>query len=48
MTHVLYTMKQPFDNLMAANGRFPTRPSWTNLARMKGSAVKANLARKDF
>jgi hypothetical protein len=33
---------------MAANARFMMRPSWTNLARMTGSAVRANLARKDF
>jgi acyl-CoA reductase-like NAD-dependent aldehyde dehydrogenase len=48
MTHFLYTKKRPFDDLMAANARFMVRPSWTNLARMTGSAVRANLARKDF
>jgi hypothetical protein len=48
MTHFMYTKKRPFDDLMAANARFMVRPSWTNLARMTGSAVRANLARKDF
>jgi acyl-CoA reductase-like NAD-dependent aldehyde dehydrogenase len=48
MTHFLYTKKRPFDRLMTANARFMVRPSWTNLARMTGSAVRTNLARKDF
>ena len=48
MTHFLYTKKEPFDDLMAASARFMMRPTWTNLARMTGSAVRASLARKDF
>jgi acyl-CoA reductase-like NAD-dependent aldehyde dehydrogenase len=48
MTHFLYTKKQPFDDLMAANARFMMRRSWTNFARMTGTAVRANFARKDF
>lgn len=48
MTHFLYTKKRPFDNLMNANARFVTRPSWTRLTRMTATAVRANLARKDF
>jgi acyl-CoA reductase-like NAD-dependent aldehyde dehydrogenase len=48
MTHFLYTKKQPFDSLMAANARFMVRRSWTDLARMTGTAVRATMARKDF
>ena len=48
MTHFLYTKKQPFDRLMAANARYTIRPSWFNLTRMIGSATRANMARRDF
>jgi hypothetical protein len=48
MTHFLYTKKRPFDRLMAANAQYMMRPSWMNLTRTMSSAVRANLARKDF
>ena len=48
MTHFLYTKKRPFDELMKANARFVARPTWTNLTRMTTTAVRANMARKDF
>jgi hypothetical protein len=48
MTHFLYTKKRPFDDLMSANARYVLHPTWLNLARMTGTAMKATLARKDF
>ena len=48
MTHFLYTKKRPFDRLMAANAQSMMRPSWPNLTKMVGSAMRANVARKEF
>ncbi|MFF0266992.1 aldehyde dehydrogenase family protein [Kribbella sp. NPDC004536] len=47
-THFLYTKERRFDRLMEANAQFTMQPSWINLTRMVGTAITANLARKDF